>query len=300
MLVSADWQRRDIFFKWPLFFPPHTLPVTFNASGDGYCTCFGFFWVFFFLVLHIVTAWQEERWRLHASRSTSVEASRDSLSVLGRSRLRRSSPVYRPARRVWTLTQWRAWGKALRCTHEHMLAAKSIRTCNIFLKHILHLLRSFSPFQFHFNPAQSVLVMESDDPESINAAMAKVSYINSRQFPTPGLRTLHVSTTIQWVHSYRKSETNTFSPMRIAHCNKVFTEGFSRFPVVQMFRGGLVHLHPRHKGSGDGAGAQRATDQHHRHRACHNTRICAPSPSWGGAFQRDSHYQHGHQERRDI
>ncbi|TSO57296.1 Calsyntenin-2 [Bagarius yarrelli] len=51
--------------------------------------------------------------------------------------------------------------------------------------------------KFHFNPAQSVLVMESDDLENINAAMAKVSYINSRQFPTPGLRTLHVSTTIQ-------------------------------------------------------------------------------------------------------
>lgn len=51
--------------------------------------------------------------------------------------------------------------------------------------------------KFHFNPAQSVLVMETDDLENINTAMAKVSYINSRQFPTPGLRTLHVSTTIQ-------------------------------------------------------------------------------------------------------
>ncbi|GAA6106297.1 calsyntenin-2 [Tachysurus ichikawai] len=51
--------------------------------------------------------------------------------------------------------------------------------------------------KFHFNPAQSVLVMESDDLENVNTAMAKVSYINSRQFPTPGLRTLHVSTTIQ-------------------------------------------------------------------------------------------------------
>ncbi|MCJ8732067.1 hypothetical protein PDJAM_G00206690 [Pangasius djambal] len=51
--------------------------------------------------------------------------------------------------------------------------------------------------KFHFNPAQSVLVMESDDLENINTAMAKVSYINSRQFPTPGLRALHVSTTIQ-------------------------------------------------------------------------------------------------------
>uniref|UniRef100_A0AAR2JBS3 Calsyntenin-2 n=1 Tax=Pygocentrus nattereri TaxID=42514 RepID=A0AAR2JBS3_PYGNA len=51
--------------------------------------------------------------------------------------------------------------------------------------------------KFHFNPAQSVLVMEGDDLESINTAMAKVSYINSRQFPTPGLRRLRVTTTVQ-------------------------------------------------------------------------------------------------------
>lgn len=59
--------------------------------------------------------------------------------------------------------------------------------------------------------------MESDDLENINTAMAKVSYINSRQFPTPGLRTLHVSTTIQWVH--RKRIENESSPMWIEHCN---------------------------------------------------------------------------------
>ncbi|XP_042559000.1 calsyntenin-2 [Clupea harengus] len=51
--------------------------------------------------------------------------------------------------------------------------------------------------KFHFNPAQSVLVMEGDDLDSINTAMTKVSYINSRQFPTPGLRRLHISTTVQ-------------------------------------------------------------------------------------------------------
>uniref|UniRef100_A0A672KBS4 Calsyntenin-2 n=1 Tax=Sinocyclocheilus grahami TaxID=75366 RepID=A0A672KBS4_SINGR len=51
--------------------------------------------------------------------------------------------------------------------------------------------------KFHFNPAQSVLVMEADDLESINTAMTKVSYINSRQFPTPGLRKLHITTTVQ-------------------------------------------------------------------------------------------------------
>ncbi|XP_028833051.1 calsyntenin-2 isoform X1 [Denticeps clupeoides] len=51
--------------------------------------------------------------------------------------------------------------------------------------------------KFHFNPAQSVLVMEGEDLESVNMALTKVSYINSRQFPTPGLRKLHISTTVQ-------------------------------------------------------------------------------------------------------
>uniref|UniRef100_A0A3B5LJ14 Calsyntenin-2 n=1 Tax=Xiphophorus couchianus TaxID=32473 RepID=A0A3B5LJ14_9TELE len=51
--------------------------------------------------------------------------------------------------------------------------------------------------KFHFNPAQSVLVVEGGDVDSINTAMIKVSYINSRQFPTPGLRRLHISTSVQ-------------------------------------------------------------------------------------------------------
>uniref|UniRef100_A0A8C6SW70 Calsyntenin-2 n=1 Tax=Neogobius melanostomus TaxID=47308 RepID=A0A8C6SW70_9GOBI len=51
--------------------------------------------------------------------------------------------------------------------------------------------------KFHFNPAQSVLVVEGEDLDSINSAMTKVSYINSRQFPTPGIRKLHITTTVQ-------------------------------------------------------------------------------------------------------
>ncbi|KAK0141974.1 Calsyntenin-2 [Merluccius polli] len=47
---------------------------------------------------------------------------------------------------------------------------------------------------FHFNPAQSIL---GEDLENINAAVGKVSYINSRQFPTAGIRRLHISTTVQ-------------------------------------------------------------------------------------------------------
>ncbi|KAI4800136.1 hypothetical protein KUCAC02_014985, partial [Chaenocephalus aceratus] len=51
--------------------------------------------------------------------------------------------------------------------------------------------------EFHFNPAQSILVMEGEDLENMNTAVRKVAYINSRQFPTPGIRRLHISTTVQ-------------------------------------------------------------------------------------------------------
>ncbi|XP_070399866.1 calsyntenin-2 isoform X1 [Nothobranchius furzeri] len=51
--------------------------------------------------------------------------------------------------------------------------------------------------KFHFNPAQSILVMESEDLENMNTAVRKVSYINSRQFPTPGIRRLQISTAVQ-------------------------------------------------------------------------------------------------------
>lgn len=59
--------------------------------------------------------------------------------------------------------------------------------------------------QFHFNPAQSILVMEGEDLDNMNAAVRKVSYINSRQFPTPGARRLRISTAVQYVHvSFRR------------------------------------------------------------------------------------------------
>nr|XP_031361513.1 calsyntenin-2 isoform X2 [Lonchura striata domestica] len=51
--------------------------------------------------------------------------------------------------------------------------------------------------KYHFNPSQSVLVMEGDDIENINQALQKVSYINSRQFPTAGARRLKVSSKVQ-------------------------------------------------------------------------------------------------------
>ncbi|XP_036733184.2 calsyntenin-2 [Manis pentadactyla] len=51
--------------------------------------------------------------------------------------------------------------------------------------------------KYHFNPSQSILVMEGDDIGNINRALQKVSYINSRQFPTAGVRRLKVSSQVQ-------------------------------------------------------------------------------------------------------
>ncbi|XP_074859954.1 calsyntenin-2 [Carettochelys insculpta] len=51
--------------------------------------------------------------------------------------------------------------------------------------------------KYHFNPSQSVLVIEGDDIENINQALRKVSYINSRQFPTAGVRSLKISSKVQ-------------------------------------------------------------------------------------------------------
>nr|XP_034988628.1 calsyntenin-2 isoform X2 [Zootoca vivipara] len=51
--------------------------------------------------------------------------------------------------------------------------------------------------KYHFNPSQSVLVIEGDDIVNINQALQKVSYINSRQFPTSGIRRLKVSSKVQ-------------------------------------------------------------------------------------------------------
>lgn len=51
--------------------------------------------------------------------------------------------------------------------------------------------------KYHFNPSQSVLVMEGDDIGSISRALQKASYINSRPFPTAGVRRLKVSSKVQ-------------------------------------------------------------------------------------------------------
>ncbi|XP_015192622.1 calsyntenin-1 isoform X3 [Lepisosteus oculatus] len=54
-----------------------------------------------------------------------------------------------------------------------------------------------SSVKVQFSPSQSSLVMEGDDIESFDRAMQHVSYLNSRQFPTPGIRRLRVTTTVK-------------------------------------------------------------------------------------------------------
>ncbi|XP_045063051.1 calsyntenin-1 isoform X4 [Coregonus clupeaformis] len=48
-----------------------------------------------------------------------------------------------------------------------------------------------------FNPNQSSLTVEGDDIEAFDKVMQHISYLNSRQFPTPGIRHLRISTTVK-------------------------------------------------------------------------------------------------------
>ncbi|XP_053549035.1 calsyntenin-3-like [Bombina bombina] len=49
----------------------------------------------------------------------------------------------------------------------------------------------------HVNPAQSQLSLEGDDPLSFSRALQHVEYLNSLQFPTPGVRPLRLQTTVR-------------------------------------------------------------------------------------------------------
>uniref|UniRef100_A0A8C1J801 Calsyntenin-1 n=1 Tax=Cyprinus carpio TaxID=7962 RepID=A0A8C1J801_CYPCA len=54
-----------------------------------------------------------------------------------------------------------------------------------------------SSVKVEFNPNQSSLSLEGDDIESFEKVMQHISYLNSRQFPTPGIRHLRISTTVK-------------------------------------------------------------------------------------------------------
>uniref|UniRef100_A0A8C9EW07 Calsyntenin 1 n=1 Tax=Pavo cristatus TaxID=9049 RepID=A0A8C9EW07_PAVCR len=53
---------------------------------------------------------------------------------------------------------------------------------------------SFFP-TIHMNPSQSAVTIEGDDIDRVDKAMQHISYLNSRQFPTPGIRRLKITST---------------------------------------------------------------------------------------------------------
>lgn len=44
-----------------------------------------------------------------------------------------------------------------------------------------------------------MLTLEGDDVGELNKALQHVSYLNSRQFPTPGIRRLRITSTVKYV-----------------------------------------------------------------------------------------------------
>ncbi|KAG7273823.1 hypothetical protein CRUP_011115 [Coryphaenoides rupestris] len=54
-----------------------------------------------------------------------------------------------------------------------------------------------SSIKVEFNPNQSSLSVEGEDLDAFDKVMQHISYMNSRQFPTPGIRHLRVSTTVK-------------------------------------------------------------------------------------------------------
>lgn len=58
------------------------------------------------------------------------------------------------------------------------------------------------PFQIQANPSQSVLTLEGEDVAELDKAMQHISYLNSRQFPTPGIRRLRLTSMVKYVLTF--------------------------------------------------------------------------------------------------
>nr|XP_032631411.1 calsyntenin-1-like [Chelonoidis abingdonii] len=52
--------------------------------------------------------------------------------------------------------------------------------------------------KINVNPSQSTLTLEGDDIDRFDKAMQHISYLNSRQFPTPGIRRLKITSNVNW------------------------------------------------------------------------------------------------------
>nr|XP_056721605.1 calsyntenin-1 isoform X2 [Euleptes europaea] len=51
--------------------------------------------------------------------------------------------------------------------------------------------------KIQMNPSQSVLTLEGDDIDQFDKAMQHISYLNSRQFPTPGIRRIKITSAVK-------------------------------------------------------------------------------------------------------
>ncbi|XP_063173669.1 calsyntenin-1 isoform X4 [Candoia aspera] len=51
--------------------------------------------------------------------------------------------------------------------------------------------------KIHMNPSRSALSLEGGDIERFDKAMQHISYLNSRQFPTPGIRRIKITSTVK-------------------------------------------------------------------------------------------------------
>lgn len=56
---------------------------------------------------------------------------------------------------------------------------------------------SLGCFQVQGEPGQSTLTVAGEDVGELEKALQHVSYVNARQFPTPGIRRLTVTTTVK-------------------------------------------------------------------------------------------------------
>ncbi|XP_054857180.1 calsyntenin-1 isoform X2 [Eublepharis macularius] len=56
---------------------------------------------------------------------------------------------------------------------------------------------SSKSLKIQMNPSQSVLTLEGDDIDQFDKAMQRISYLNSRQFPTPGIRRIKITSAVK-------------------------------------------------------------------------------------------------------
>ncbi|XP_078281563.1 calsyntenin-1 isoform X1 [Rhinoraja longicauda] len=80
------------------------------------------------------------------------------------------------------------------------IESKKVIDCLYTCKEGLDLLDSENldkSMKVHFNPTQSALILEGNDIEKFDKSIQHVSYLNSRQFPTPGIRQLKITTSVK-------------------------------------------------------------------------------------------------------